>query len=144
MEKSTMDNTALQSMIRSAVESKRFRPLFDYLADDVEFNVMLVASAPTSGERRGKQAVIDYFTSAEDSLGSSPRRSTDVIRSDERVVVVGDHSFRLEQTGMAVRNEYAFVFDVRDGLITRLLIHQDLSASMGTRRAASRANGGGG
>jgi len=131
-------------MIRSAVESKRFRRLFHYLADDVEFNVMLVASAPSSGERRGKQAVIDYFTNAEDKPASNPRRSTDLISSDERVIVVGDHSFRLEQTGMPVRNEYAFVFDVRDGLITRLLIHQDLSGSMGTRAGIARANGHGG
>ena len=42
--------------------------------------------------------------------------------------MLGDDSFEIRKSGATARSESAIVADFRDGLITRVLIIQDLSA----------------
>ena len=55
-------STALQATLTYVVEASDFDPRFAYLADDVVFKMTIPEGTPISGEFRGKQAVIDYFT----------------------------------------------------------------------------------
>jgi hypothetical protein len=53
----------------------------------------------------------------------------DFLGAGDRVVVLGRESFEIKKTGVTVTgSEYADVLDFRDGLITRFLVIQDLSA----------------
>jgi hypothetical protein len=47
----------------------------------------------------------------------------------DRVVILGTESFEVKRSGVTIRgSHYAEIVDLRDGLITRFLIIQDLSA----------------
>jgi ketosteroid isomerase-like protein len=122
-----MDHLVFRSEIERIVETADFPVLADYLADDAELKVTIAVRSPTDGEVRGKQAVIDYFMNVKDASAIQEHRFLESLGSHERFVVVCDDGFAIMKGGIRVRSECAFVFDVHDGLITRLLIHQDLS-----------------
>jgi ethanolamine utilization protein EutQ len=102
-------------------ESEDFGPLFDALAEDV------VLTMPV-GEARGKQAVIGYFVHAAAALEFNLFvRPLEYFGDSKRVVQVGGETFRVKQTGATHEADWAWVFDVEDGRITRILANMDLS-----------------
>jgi ketosteroid isomerase-like protein len=103
--------------------------LIDHLADDVVFKVTVPDGTPISGEFRGKRAVVDHFTRLGSLLEFQQEQPLQYFGNGERVVVFGKESFDVKESGVTVRgSEYADVLDFRDGLITRFLIIQDMSA----------------
>lgn len=124
-EASGMDNVALLQRIWGPMErgeSTDYQPFFDLLHDDIVFTTSL-------GELRGKQAVIHYFTHAGELVEFRPfERPSEYFGNGDRVVIVGEETFRVKATGVTVRGPWAWVHDLRDGLITRIEAIQDLSA----------------
>jgi ethanolamine utilization protein EutQ len=102
-------------------ESESFQPFFDALADDVVFKTPV-------GELRGKQAVVDYFVGAGETMEFRPFDAPlEYFRDGDRVVIVGDETFRVKRTGATHHADWAWIYDVRDGLITRIKAIEDLS-----------------
>jgi ketosteroid isomerase-like protein len=121
-----MDNIAL---IRNVLETEDWPLLIDHLADDVIFKVTVPDGTPISGEFRGKQAVVDHFNRLGGLLEFRQEQPLQYFGEGDRVVVLGKESFDVKESGITVRgSEYADVFDFREGLITRFLIIQDMSA----------------
>jgi ketosteroid isomerase-like protein len=109
-------------------ESDSFEPFFEALADDVVLKLSV-------GELRGKQAVIDYFTTAATVLEFRPFETPLRYFGDgDQVVIVGDETFRVKETGVTHQADWAWVYDVHDGLITRILAIEDLSGIEDTIR----------
>jgi ketosteroid isomerase-like protein len=102
-------------------ESDDLRPFFDALADDVVFRLPV-------GELHGRQAVIDYFANAAAKLDFRPyEKPLEYYGDGDRVVVVGDETFRVKETGATHRADWAWIFEVHDREITAVLAIQDLS-----------------
>ncbi|MGH8984938.1 MAG: nuclear transport factor 2 family protein [Acidimicrobiia bacterium] len=102
-------------------ESDDSQPFFDALAEDVVFTLSV-------GEVRGKQAVIDYFVNASATMEFNPFvRPLEYYGDGDRVVILGDEIFRVKESGATHRAEWAWVVDVHDGRITRILGMQDLA-----------------
>lgn len=123
-ESTPTDNVALLEGIWGPVErgeSSDFQPFFDHLDDDVVFTTSV-------GELRGKQAVIHYFTHAGELLEFRPyERPQEYFGNGDRVVIVGEETFRVRATGATARVPWAWVHDLRDGLIIRIEAIEDLS-----------------
>jgi ketosteroid isomerase-like protein len=117
------------SLVRSLFESEDWQPLIDHLADDVVFKATIPDGTPISGEFRGKQAVVDHLVRLGDILEFRQERPREFFGHGERVVFLGKESVEIKKSGVTVPDsEYATVLDLHDGLITRLLVIQDLSA----------------
>jgi ethanolamine utilization protein EutQ len=118
------DNVALMRRIWGPLErgeSDDFGPFFDALADDVVFELPV-------GELRGKAALIDYFARASERLEFQPfEKPLQYYGDGERVVILGDETFRVKENGASHRAEWAWVVDVRDERIVRIAAIQDLS-----------------
>jgi ethanolamine utilization protein EutQ len=136
------DNLALLEGIWGPMErgeSTDYQPFFDHLDDAVVF------STPV-GELRGKQAVIHYFTHAGELLEFRPfERPQEYFGNGDRVVIVGEETFRVRATGVTTRGPWAWVHELHNGLITRIEAIQDLSAvadaiveALARARAAAR------
>ena len=129
-----MNNTAsLQRILDEAFASLDFRPLASYLADDVVFEVTPPEGMPTTPERRGKQEVLDYFTSLGDIVTFWRVRC---FGDGDRVVAVGTESFTIPRYGITLGGEFALLLHVCNGLITRFLIIEDLSESSALKETA--------
>jgi ethanolamine utilization protein EutQ len=129
----TNDNVALMQSIWGPLEqgeSHDLGPFFDALADDVVFKTAV-------GEVRGKQALIGYLATASVAMEFNIfEKPFEYYGDGDRVVILGDESFKVKDTGATHRAEWAWVVDVHDGLITRILHHQDLAGIAGPVREA--------
>ena len=106
-----------------------WQPLLDRLADDVVFKVTVPEGTPISGEFRGKQAVIGHFERLGDLLEFRQEEPMEFFANGRRVVVLGKESVEIKRSGVTVPgSEWVTVLDFRDGLITRFLVIQDMSA----------------
>jgi hypothetical protein len=118
------DNVALMQSIWGPLErgeSDDLGPFFDALAENVVFKLPL-------GELLGKQAVIDYFVHGSDTLEFEPFEvPMEYFGDGDRVVMLNEETFRVKANGVTHRAEWAWVIDVHDGLITRIVHIQDLS-----------------
>jgi ketosteroid isomerase-like protein len=128
-----MDNIALA---QSLIESDNWQPLIDRLADDVVFKATIPDGTPISGELRGKQAMVDHLVRLGDLLEFRQLRPPQYFGNGDRVVVLGEESVEIKESGVTVpQSEYATVLDFHDGLITRFLVIQDLSAVLDAYRS---------
>jgi ketosteroid isomerase-like protein len=125
------------SLAKSLLESDDWQPLIDHLADDVVFKVTIPDGTPISGEFRGKQAVVEHFVNLPNVLEFRPEQPQEYFGAGDRVVVVGKETVVIKKNGVTVPNsEYADVLDFKDGLITRFLVIQDLTAVVDAYRGA--------
>jgi uncharacterized protein len=123
-----VNNVALAKRLINPPDGN-WQPLLDHLAEDVVFNVTIPEGTPISGELRGQPAVTEHFARLPELLAFEQERPMDFLGAGDRVVVLGRESFEIKKTGVTVTgSEYADVLDFRDGLITRFLVIQDLSA----------------
>jgi ketosteroid isomerase-like protein len=102
-------------------EADDFGRFHDTFADDVVLE-------NSFGEVRGKEAVIAYLT------GEAATLVYDIFvgpleyfGDGNRAVQVGGEIFTVKATGETCEADWAWVFDVEDGRITRILAIQDLS-----------------
>jgi ketosteroid isomerase-like protein len=123
-----VDNIALAKRLINPPDGN-WQPLLDHLAEDVVFKVTIPEGTPISGGFRGKRAVTEHFEHLDDLLEFRQEAPMEFLGSGNRVVVLGRESFTVKKNGVTVSgSEYADVLDFRDGLITRFLVIQDLTA----------------
>ena len=102
-------------------------PLLDLLAEEAEFELAGEEDEPGSRKEYGKQAVADYFTALS---GLVAFWQMDYTARGEQVIAWGKESFTVEHCGLEGRCEFALVFDLSGGTITRLKMIEDLRAFM--------------
>lgn len=102
-------------------ESHDFQPFFDLLAEDAVFK-------NGAGEVHGKEAIVRFFAGTGDELDFNPFVTPiEYYGAGDRVLQLGYETLTVKETGVTHEGEWVFVYDLRDGLITRLVNIQDLS-----------------
>jgi ethanolamine utilization protein EutQ len=102
-------------------ESHDFQPFYDAFADDIVLTTAV-------GEVRGKHAVIGYFAQAAVTMEFDIFvRPLEYFGDGNRVVQVGGETFRVKETGKTHVADWAWVYDIQDRRITRILGIEDLS-----------------
>ncbi len=118
-----VDNMALvKGILDRMLPSGDIRPLLDGLADDVVFAVAAPSGGPDTHEGTGKAAVLDYFVTLGDLVTFWQVKYS---WNDARVIVQVEESFTVQPGGLASHSECTLLFDVHDGLITRLLVVEE-------------------
>jgi ketosteroid isomerase-like protein len=126
------------TLAKSLLEADDWQPLIDHLAEDVVFKATIPDGTPISGEFRGKPAVVEHFVNLPNVLEFRPEQTQEYFGNGNRVVVLGKESVEIKKNGVTVpHSEYATVLDFQDGLITRFLVIQDLTAVVDAYRSAS-------
>lgn len=97
---------------------------FALFADDIVYE--LKGSTPVSGTYRGLESIVDdFFTPWRKQIdGDLVVHVDELIGEGERVVALG-HGEAKTIHGLRYDNDYAFVFTVRDGRITRVQEYLD-------------------
>ena len=117
------DNIALLRGIYDPLErgeTHDFGRFFEHLADDVLFELPV-------GDLRSKQAVAEYFANAAELLEFNPfEKPLEYFAAGDRVVQLGEETFTVKATGVSHRGEWAWLFEIHDGLITRIVAMQHL------------------
>jgi ketosteroid isomerase-like protein len=132
-----MDNIALA---KSIFEAEDFQPLLDRLADDVVFKATIPRGTSIGGEFRGKRVVIDYFANLGEVATYRQEKPLEFFGGSEASSCWATTASRSRKSGTTARHENAIVADFRDGLITSILMIQDLLAIAEAYRTDSRAD----
>jgi ketosteroid isomerase-like protein len=104
-------------------------PLLQLLDEDVVFQVYGGCEHSADNESRfcqedaGRQAVAHYFTAFG---GMVAFWQMDYSARGNQLVAWGSESFTVEPCGLEGGTQFALVFDLSDGKITRLLVAEDL------------------
>lgn len=121
------DNTGLLKWIFEEMDRLMdVKPLLDYMAEDVVWKVTIPDGTPLSGEFRGKQAVAGYFAKLPEIAEFHQEKPLEFIDHGDQVIVLGEDSILVKKTGETFRSEYATVTDFHQGLITRMVVIQNL------------------
>jgi ketosteroid isomerase-like protein len=122
-----MDNLALvQDILDRMLPAADLDPLLHHLADDVVFTLAASDAGPEAQATIGKSAVRDYFAALGDLIAFWKVKSS---WSGGRVVVLAEERFIIQPCDIAAQGELALIFDLEEGLITRLMVVEDPSAS---------------
>lgn len=101
-------------------------PMLDLLAEDVEFEVEEGGDSPERRRAWGKQAVVDHFAALGELVAFW---QIDYGAVDGQVIAWGKESFTVEGCGLEGGCEFALVFDLARGRISRFLVIEDLRRS---------------
>jgi ketosteroid isomerase-like protein len=98
-------------------------PILDLLSEDVVFQVAVGGDEPVCLEESGREAVVDYFS----ALGGLVSFwQLDYTAGGEQLIAWGKESFTVERCGIEGECEFALVFELAEGRITRFLVIEDL------------------
>src|SRR6267143_6167195 len=121
-----MDNTAIvKRLLDRILLAAELDPVLHLLADDLSFKVAIPGAMPICFADSGKQGVVDYFK----ALGGIVTFwRVEYFAKGEHVVAVGKERFTTGNSALTADSDFALVFDVHNGLITRFLVVEDLTS----------------
>lgn len=123
-----MTTNSLPKAIMAVADTVDFRPLFEHLADDVELRVTVAVRSAVC-ERHGKRSVMRHLRPSAPAEIPRVSEPPDSFADGRRIVAFREQTLSLGGS-VAIHGECAFVFDVHDGLVTRLGIHHELAPLM--------------
>jgi uncharacterized protein len=111
--------------------------LLTYLADDVVWKGVYGAEShvPTSGERRGKAAVAEFFKQVAGNVNFSRFEAKEFVASGDKVVGLG-HYTATTPINKSFDSDFAMVFTLRNGKVTHF---QEFCDSAAINAAYARA-----
>jgi ketosteroid isomerase-like protein len=121
-----MDNVALvKTVVDRILLAADLNPVLDLVAEDLTFEVVFPDSLSVSSADSGKAGMVDYFR----ALGGIVTFwRIKYFAEGGRVVAVGKERFSMENCELTADSDFALVFEVEEGLITRLLVVEDLTS----------------
>ncbi len=99
-----------------------------HLADDVEWRAPGPAAVPYLGERRGHGGAAEFFTQLGSSVEFESFEPGAFVAEGDRVVVLGRERGRVRATGKAFDNEWALVFTLGGGKVTKFQLYENTAA----------------
>ena len=105
-----------------------FEPFLNHLASEVEFSATIGCGTPVSGLFKGKQEVERYFREILPTVASFEQlQPQEFVIAPGRAIILGDDQYTILKNRKVYHSPYAMVLDIKEGLITKVLIIQDLS-----------------
>lgn len=112
-------SAALVKQAYDAFGRKDIPAILELVADEVDWEFVCSPTLPYAGRRRNKKGVEEFFVAipqADDMHAFEPR---EFIEAGEHVTVLGWERSTALDTGKQFESEWAHVFTVRNGKITR-------------------------
>lgn len=104
--------------------------VLELVAPTVDWRVIAPASLPYPTQCNTRQEVARFFKELAEDGEITVFEPREFIEADDRVVVLGFVRVTLSTTGKTFESEWAHVFTVKDGLVTRWVEFFDTAARM--------------
>lgn len=98
------------------------------LAEDVRWTVPGPPTVPHFGERRGHQGALEFFAKLGEAVEFTEFEAREYVAQGDDVVVLGGERGRVRATGREFAQEWALVFTLRGGKVTRFRGYEDTAA----------------
>ena len=99
--------------------------VLDRLSDEIEWRVAGPSELPYAGTHRGRGEVAKFFQTFDQAAEFEVFEPREYLAKGDKVVALGHERQRIKATGRVVETDWAMVFVVRDGRITRFRNYVD-------------------
>ena len=110
--------------------------VLDRLGDDIEWRIAGPSELPYAGIHRGRDEVAKFFQTFGQVAEFEVFEPQEYFAKGDKVVVLGHERQRVRSTGQVVETEWAMVFLVRDGRITKFHNYVDTHAVAAAHRGS--------
>lgn len=98
------------------------------IAEDVVWRMEGAEVVPYTGERHGHAGVVDFFQQLGGNVEFESFEPQEFIAGGDKVVVLGSERGRVRANGRTFVNDWAIVFTLREGKVTRFRCYEDTGA----------------
>ena len=132
-------NTHLVQQFYQSMKTDDTQSLQNSLARDVEWELPEMENVPFAGKWHGREGVGQFFgkvSEVQDVVEFEPK---EFIAQGNKVVVLGHFTMRIKATGRNVSSNWAHVWTVENGQITRFYEYVDTAVVSSAHTAAKTA-----
>jgi len=125
---SPQENVNVVQQAYSNFKAGNIGGILERIADDIEWEVPEVSGVPHSGRRHGRTHVDDFFNqlnATEEVIAFEPR---EFIAQGDKVVALGTYRWRVKGTRRQYETDWAHIFNVSNGRITRFQQFMDTAS----------------
>ncbi len=133
------DNVKIAQQAYANFKAGNIPSLLNLVDESVEWILPEVAGVAISGTREGREEVADFFRTlgeTQEVISFEPRQ---FIAQNDQVVALGSYSFRVRATRLQFESDWAHVFTIQNGKITRFQEFADTAAVAFAYRTAAAA-----
>jgi uncharacterized protein len=98
-------------------------------ADDVEWEIPGPSDIPTAGKYKGAEQLGQFFSTLGDSFEPVSFEPQEFIAQNDKVVTLGEYTWRIKSTGRTFSSKWAHVTTIRNGKFSRFLEYADTAAA---------------
>lgn len=102
--------------------------LLDLMDENIEWRSPTVDGSPLLNAYDGREGVAEFFKTLGESHQFSDFQPREFIAQNDKVVVLGEMTATVHETGRDFQSEWVHVFTVRDGKITNFKEFYDTAA----------------
>jgi ketosteroid isomerase-like protein len=126
-------------LIRRAYENYKtgdLQAVLGAFAESVEWIQPQVEGISFSGKRRGRNQVAEFFATMSDAQAPIRFEPQEYIAQGDRVVALGHYRWHAKATGREWESDWAHVYTIRDGQVTRFQEYTDTALAAVAYRAS--------
>ena len=110
------------------------KALFDLLSADIEWQLPEIENVPFAGKHRGHEEMGQFFASLVDTQEVQHFEPREFIAHGDKVVALGHYAWRVKSTGREFGGDFAHVFTMSNGKVTRFHEYMDTAAAAAAHR----------
>ncbi len=130
------ENTRIVQQAYENFKNGDLPALLGLYSDDIDWRLPKVENMPWFGSRKGREETAEFFQSlaeAQDVLTFNPQ---EFIVQGDKVVVLGDYSWRVKATGREFGSDWAHVWTVKNGKLVGFQEYTDTAAASNAHQKA--------
>jgi ketosteroid isomerase-like protein len=130
------ENTRIVQQVYENFKNQDISALLDSFSEDIDWQLPEMESVPFSGKHKGRTEAARFFQSlaeAQDVITFNPQ---EFITQGDKVVVLGDYSWRVKSTNKEFGSDWAHVWTVRDGKLAGFKEYTDTAAASNAHQKA--------
>ena len=113
-----MSNTEIAKKAYEYFGRGDIKNLLSLYSDDIKWTTPKIDNAVFSGSRQGKDALIEFFEQLDEAEEFSQFEPKEFIAQGDKVVILGEFTANVKNTGKTYSAEWVHVTTFKDGKIT--------------------------
>jgi ketosteroid isomerase-like protein len=127
-------NTQLVRQAYECFQAGDIPGLMDLCAEDIEWKLDPTEGVPFTGARHGKGAVMEFFSTLDQSQHPLHFEPREFIAQGDKVVALGHYAWSVKSTDRVFESDWAEIFTIRDGKIAGFREFTDTAAGAAAYR----------
>lgn len=122
-------NKAIVEQAYNNFKTGNIEGLLNLMSDDITWTLPEMEGVPFAGKRTGRESVGEFFASvgaSQEVISFEPR---ELIAEGDKVVALGNYSWRVIANGREFGGDFAHVWTIRDGEATEFQEYMDTAVA---------------